>query len=60
MRFFSAGNFVLMSKYENEKKFKDLSDSVYGEDSYHRLTSFFYKKESKNILKVKKDGKKIK
>lgn len=57
MNFYSAGNFVLMSKLENEQKFKDMADSVYGKGTYNRLTSFFYKKESKIILKVKKNDK---
>lgn len=56
MKFYSAGNFVLMSDPEKERKFKELSDKTYGEGTYNRLVSFFFRKETDNVLKVKKDG----
>jgi hypothetical protein len=56
MKFYSAGNFVLMSDPEKEREFKRLSDKTYGEGSYNRLVSFFFRKETDNVLKVKKDG----
>ena len=53
MLFYSAGNFVLLSNSEKEQSFKELSERVYGEGSYNRLTSFFYLKETVNVLEVK-------
>ena len=55
MKFYSAGNFVLMSNPEIERKFKELSDKTYGEGTYNRLVSFFFRKETDNVLEVKKD-----
>ena len=55
MKFYSAGNFVLLSKKENEERFKKLSESVYGKGSYKRLTSFFFRKETDVVLSVKEN-----
>ena len=54
MKYYSAGNFVLMSKIENEQRFRKKHKEVFGYD-YNRLTSFFFKKESDVILNVKKE-----
>lgn len=55
MKFYSAGNFVLMSDPEKERKFKELSDQTYGEGSYRRLVSFFFRKETANVMEVKNE-----
>jgi len=53
MKFYSAGNFVLMSSEEKERKFKELSEKTYGKGTYNRLVSFFFRKETDTVLKVK-------
>lgn len=56
MIFYSAGNFVLLSNAAKEDEFRKRSEKVYGTDSYNRLTSFFYKKETAVVLEIKKHG----
>lgn len=56
MNFYSAGNFVLMSNVERERKFKELSEKVYGKGTYKRLVSFFFLKETEKVLEVKKNA----
>ena len=55
MKFYSAWKFVLMSDPEKERKFKELSDQTYGEGSYRRLVSFFFRKETANVMEVKNE-----
>jgi len=51
IKFYSAGNFVLMSDPEKEKKFVEEIMKRTGE--CNRLISFFFKKELGTILTVK-------
>jgi len=55
VKFYSAGNFVLMSSTEKEKKFVEEIKKRSG--SCNRLISFFFKKELQTILKVEKISK---
>lgn len=56
MLFYSAGNFVLLSNQRREEEFKKMSEAIYGERSYCRLTSFFFSKETDIVMNVKKDS----
>lgn len=51
VRYYGAGNFVLMSNPEKEKKFVEEVKKRTG--SCNRLISFFFKKEMQTILTVK-------
>jgi len=53
MKIFMAGNFPLMKSKEDEKKMRDkiLSSG----NQYRRLISFYYKKDIKNLLDLRKE-----
>jgi len=55
VKFYSAGNFVLMSDPKKEQRFVDEIKKRSG--SCNRLISFFFKKELQTILKVEKISK---
>jgi hypothetical protein len=54
IKMYGAGNFVLMSNPEKEKKFVEEVTKRTG--SCSRLISFFFKKELQTILTVKELG----
>lgn len=51
IQLYAAGNFVLMSNPEKEKKFVEEVKKRTG--SCNRLISFFFKKEMQTVLTVK-------
>jgi len=54
VKYYAAGNFVFMSSPEKERIFREKHREVFGED-YNRLTSFFFKRETKTMLKIKEE-----
>jgi len=54
MKIYFAGNFPLMKDKELEKQFRD--KVLETEPEYRRLLSFYYKKDIKNLIDIKKEG----
>jgi hypothetical protein len=52
MIIFFAGNFEYLGKYEKEMELANLCLDTSGE--YNRLSSFFFKKETNNVIEVMK------
>ena len=52
MDLYLAGNFVIMGDLEAERKLKKTMGK-----SYYRLGSFYFKKQTKNLVKIKKEQK---
>lgn len=57
LKFFVAGNFMFFAKVKREKRFWKEAQKRYG-DNFMRLTSFYFKKPTKNALEVQKRMKK--
>ena len=53
MKMYLAGNFVFLSDPEKEKMLATRCIELYGQ--YHRLTSFFFQKETDTVLTVIKE-----
>jgi hypothetical protein len=53
MKIYFAGNFPLMKDPELEKQFRD--KVLETEPEYRRLLSFYYKKDIKNLIDIKKE-----
>jgi hypothetical protein len=53
MIIYMAGNFPLMNNINEERKMKDFVHFL--NKDYNRLLSFYYKKGSKNVLKIKQE-----
>ena len=53
MKIYFAGNFPLMKDKELEMQFRD--KVLETEPEYRRLLSFYYKKDIKNLIDIKKE-----
>ena len=53
MKIYFAGNFPLMKNKELEMEFRD--KVLETEPEYRRLLSFYYKKDIKNLIDIKKE-----
>ena len=55
MRLYFAGNFPQLSDIEKERAFRDRIEQ--GGFDYNRLVSFSFQKETRTVLKLKKERK---
>jgi len=53
MKIYFAGNFPLMKDKELEMQFRDRVLET--EPEYRRLVSYYYKKELKNLIEIKRE-----
>jgi hypothetical protein len=53
MKIYFAGNFPLMKNKELEKQFRD--KVLETQPEYRRLLSYYYKKDIKNLIDIKKE-----
>jgi hypothetical protein len=53
--FYPAGNFTISGKVEEERRFKNMMVEQFGE--YNRLASFYFKKDTENIMQIVEEDK---